>query len=612
MKTEKEINEGKLLEDAKSKLYQLDLKNSFDLTNKALLEDPTLVEAYRFLSYLYYHFEKDYKNAHELIEKALVISAEEWKTYRLNGVIYNEEKSYHTAIEWYEKALEKLDNEDSEILTLIGECYFELNDSSNAKLFFEKALDNDPMCMKANRILRLICLQSGEYKKSLALFKMDNLIEDNDETKGTIANIIESIEKSVNTIDQKGECGQALSNLGQSYYEAALYEDALIAYKKALSIDSSLSLLTEKVKTIEKYLQITNELKDTMLQIYNQIIHGEKRAIKSHKQRSYSILIKIAPFFGELRKLPININKKAWKKLIEFYKREFKVSINDFFQRKQLYGIYASYIMNEIDFKAEYWGKQGNIKYIDLGRDVTNEFTGWVWKYFNSGIGGWSSEKEKNTIYQVSDAFRGINKYWDIITTPSLLDEWSAKAGEGLCDNKYSVNDVFYSEGLGLRFLLKYINSVYNYCKTEYSMEKEQQKYFLKKYYEYKNQTLLFSHESQHAIDLKSVVTKFNILLYSFKKRTGGFNAALEYRAKLTELYYGENPFVSLNIIMSRDIGGSSPHGRANTKIFKKFVEYVQEHTSDFPEINTTKNILLQLDKLEIDQIRAIAKYAFE
>lgn len=612
MKTKIQENAQKMLEDAKAELYQLNLRDSFDLTKRSIEEDPTLVEGYRFLSYLYYHFEMDYKTAHELTQKALEISKEDWKTYKLKGVIYQEERNYQRAIEWYEKALLKLSYEDSEILALIGECYSQLNNENMAKCFMEKAIVRDPFCIKANRTLRVLYLYGGEYRRALKLYKMDNLIEDGEEIQGTISDVIDNIEKCIMKIEFNSEDVETLSDLGKSYSDGGLHEDALIIYRKALSMDLDSLVLTERVKKLEQYFEILKELNYSTIQIYIQTIHGERRNKKKHRGKLYSILIKIAPYFNELNKLPSKFNKRGWKKLVKFYRKEFKLDIQDYFHRKDSYGIYASYILNKIDFKAEHWGKQGNLEYIDLSRDVTVEFSTWVLTYFGGGIGGWTNIYEKNIIYQVSDSFKSINKYWDVISKPILLNEWLQKGEDDSCNDKYSLYDVYYAEGLSSRFHLKYMNDIYNESKAKYSLEEEQQKYFLKEYYRCKNQTLLFTHEFQHAIDIKSSINYFKVLLYCFRKRITGYLATFEYRAKLSELYYGENPYISMSIMMCRNIGGNSPHGKANTKIFKMFVEYVHNHAEDFPNIDTSINILLQLDKLEIDQIRTISKYAFE
>ena len=612
MKTKVQENSQKMLEDAKAELYQLNLRNSFDLTQRSIEEDSTLVEGYRFLSYLYYHFEMDYMIAHELTQKALEISREDWKTYKLNGVIYQDEKNYQKAIEWYEKALLKLKYLDSEILALIGECYSQLNNRNMTKYFMEKAIVRDPFCIKASRTLRLLYLYDGEYRRALKLYKMDNLMEDGEEIQGTISDVINNIEKCIMKIELNSDDVETLSDLGKSYYDGGLHEDALIVYRKALSMDVGSSVLIERIKRLEQYFEILKELNYSAIQIYIQIIHGEKRNKKKHRGNLYRILIKIAPYFHEINKLPSKFNKRVWKELIKFYRKEFKLDIQDYFHRKNSYGIYASYILNKIDFKAEQWGKQGNLEYIDLSRDVTVEFSTWVLTYLRGGIGGWTNIDEKNIIYQVSDSFKSINRYWDVITKPILLNEWLQMGENDLCYDKYSLYDVYYSEGLSSRFHLKYMNDIYKESKVKYGLEEEQQKYFLKEYYRCKNQTVIFTHEFQHAIDIKSPINYFKVLLYCFRKRITGYLATFEYRAKLSEIYYGENPYISMSIMMCRNIGGNSPHGKANTKIFKMFVEYVEKHAEAFPNINTSKNILLQLDKLEIEQIRTIAKYAYE
>jgi tetratricopeptide (TPR) repeat protein len=128
--------------------------------------------------------EKEYGISHKIIQKTLDIPQEQWKSYKVHGDIYYEEKNYHMAIECYEKALEKTEKKDSEILASIGECYFELNNSNKAKEFLEKAVDYDPMCFKANKILQYIYLRNSEYRKAIELCNTENFIDRGRKLKG--------------------------------------------------------------------------------------------------------------------------------------------------------------------------------------------------------------------------------------------------------------------------------------------------------------------------------------------------------------------------------------------------------------------------------------------
>ncbi|MCK4259923.1 MAG: hypothetical protein KAX49_13155 [Halanaerobiales bacterium] len=385
MKANKEYGAEKLLEEAKTNLFQFNLMAAISLTEKAINIDDRLTEAYRFLSHLYFYFEKDYLKAHEIINKAIEVSNDEYQSYKIKGDIYNDEKKFNTAIESYKKALEKLTSLDSDILAQIGDCYLSMGNNKESKKYFQSAIEADPLCIHAIRKVRVTYVENGEYMQAFELWKMDNLIDEK-EVEGTIELNSKNIKKSIEDIEIHSIDYSNLIQLGNSYYEATLYKDAAIVYKKALKIDSSLSDIVNKVEIIEDYLRILEEFKETSLEIYNSIIHGEKRKITKHKQILYSILRRLACYYKELKNLPRKINRKSWKEIRKFYLKEFKLHIEDFFERKQLYGTYTSYVINKQNSIVNYWNKKGKIQCIELGMDIDQNYPTWAWKYFEKEL----------------------------------------------------------------------------------------------------------------------------------------------------------------------------------------------------------------------------------
>lgn len=598
----------KLLKDAKSSLYQLNLRESIHLTEEAINIDAGLTEALQFLSHLLFYFEKDYSRAHEIIDKAIELSNNEYQSYGIKGDIYYDEKKYNEAIECYKKALEKLSSLDSELLAKIGDCYMNIGDNKECRNYYENAIEVDPLCIHAIRKLRVICVKNGQYMKAFELWKMDNLIDDKEIVEGTIElnyKNIRTVTKDIN--DNDLDCVK-LIQLGDSYYKASLYKDALIVYNKVLEINSIESDIRNRIIIIQDFLKVLEEFKVTSVEIYNSIIHGEKRNIKNHRQMFYSILLKMSQHYKELKKLPEKINRKSWKRICKFYLNEFNLHIGNFFAKNYLYGTYTSYVVNTRNLTVDYWNKKGKLQCIELGMDIDQTYITWAWKYFRSGTGGWVSPHKKNTIYYVSDRYKFINKYWKVMTEEGISKIWRETANKDLSYDKYSVDKVFYSEGLNYRFELKFINKIYEESLNKYDRETEQKKYFYSRLYKKIYQVSIVSHEGQHTIDLKNILAMIKIGIYSWVKHVGGISASLEYKAKLTELHYGKVPFYSLNALMSQDINSKSPHGKANTLIFKRIVNYIQNNSHEFQQIDVSKNILLQLDKLELNQIRLISK----
>ncbi|QVK17627.1 hypothetical protein KHQ81_12340 [Mycoplasmatota bacterium] len=602
----------KYLKEAKSSLYQLNLSESIRLTEEAINNDKGLTEAYRYLSHLLFYFEKDYSRAHEIIDKAIETSNNEYQSYGIKGDIYYDEKKFNEAIECYKKALEQLTSLDSELLAKIGDCYLNLDDNKECRNYYEKAIEVDPLCIQAIRKLRVICVKNGDYMKAFELWKMDNLIDDEEKVVGTIEQNYKNIRTVTKDIIANDLDCVKLIQLGDSYYKASLYEDALIVYQKIVEMESTQSDVQNRIIIIQDFLKIIEEFKVTITKIYNSIIHGEKRNIKNHQQMLYSILLKLSQHFKELNKLPDKLNKKSWKKICKFYLKEFNLHINNFFAKNHLYGTYTAFVVNTQNLCVNYWNKKGKLQCIELGIDIDQTYTTWAWEYFKSGTGGWVSPNMKNTIYYVSDRYKSINRNWKAITDKGISKIWKEAANKDLSYDLYPVDKVFYSEGLNYRFKLKFINKIYDEAINKFDCESDQIKYFYSRFYKSIYQVSIVSHEGQHTIDLKNILSMIKIGIYAWVKHVGGISSALEYKAKLTELHYGKVPFYSLHALMSQDINSPSPHGKANTLIFKRMVNYIQNNSHEFSQIDVSKNILLQLDKLELNQIRMISKSIFK
>lgn len=608
MKTSNEYGAQKLLEEAKNNLFQYNLKGAINLTEQAINMDGNLIEAYKFLSHLYFHFEKDHLKAHETIDKAIEIEENEYLSHKVKGDIYYDEKKFREAVECYKKALDKLCTIDSSLITQIGNCYINMGNKEEAKRYFHSAVDADPLCIDAIRKLRVMCVENKEYTKAFELWSMDNLIDEN--TNGTIKVKASNIKNALQNFTNNSMDYTTLISLGNSYYSAALYEDAAIVYEKVLKVSPSNSEIAAKVKLIKDYLKVLEEFRETSIKIYDSIIHGEKINKKKHKQMLYDILLKLDSHFEELKGLPNKISKKSWKIVRKLYLKEFNLHIHDYFKRKIHYGTYASYVINEEPIELNLWNKKGNLQIIELGMDIEKEYTAWVWKYFGAQTGGWVDFDARKTIYYLSDAYKFISKNWMAITDERMSKGWMDKASKDLNYDDYAVEEVFYSEGLSDRFLLKFRNQVYTEATKKYEDEKDQKKYFFKKIYEIKYKTLI-AHEGQHSIDMCTILSNIKACLYALTNKTNGFESAYEYRSKLTELYYSENLYDSLATMMSKDINSSSHHGKANTLVFKRFVKYIKDNPNEFQQIDTSKNILLQLDMLDIAQIGKIAEYIF-
>lgn len=103
-------------------------------------------------------------------------------------------------------------------------------------------------------------------------------------------------------------------------------------------------------------------------------------------------------------------------------------------------------------------------------------------------------------------------------------------------------------------------------------------------------------HEGRHVLDQKQ---------YAGEQALS--SEELEFRAKLSELQFGEYPRLSLGKMVNGQIGGDSSHGKANTRVLRELGLWIESHSAAVEGFKTNRPALAQVDKLSDKQIRAFA-----
>ena len=110
--------------------------------------------------------DKKYTEAIEAFGKALAENAQDIKSYRNRGIVYQHLNDYHKAIEDFDRAL-ALDTQDAITLNQRGVVYFQLQDSQKAIADFTKALTIDPKLAAAYNNRGIVYRQLGNYRAAL-------------------------------------------------------------------------------------------------------------------------------------------------------------------------------------------------------------------------------------------------------------------------------------------------------------------------------------------------------------------------------------------------------------------------------------------------------------
>lgn len=99
----------------------------------------------------------------------------------------------------------------------------------------------------------------------------------------------------------------------------------------------------------------------------------------------------------------------------------------------------------------------------------------------------------------------------------------------------------------------------------------------------------IFAHEGRHAID----------------QTLGRFSTEeLEYRAKLSQVVFAPRPRLALEGTMSANVGDRTPHGRANARVLRGILEWMQAHAAEVAGLDPSAPLLPQLPLLSDAQLR--------
>ena len=155
-------------------------------------------------------------------------------------------------------------------------------------------------------------------------------------------------------------------------------------------------------------------------------------------------------------------------------------------------------------------------------------------------------------------------------------------------------NPIQHFPGLALRLRRQYLDSVKADLESKGLAGDALRDAFLARVEHEQFTSSIVLHEGRHAIDLAA----------GEKHRTW----ELEYRAKLSGIALAPAPRESLQGVLDFDIGGDSPHGKANEKLARGLVEWMTKNRAAIAGLDATRPMLPQVDKLTDEQMRAAVR----
>ena len=247
--------------------------------------------------------------------------------------------------------------------------------------------------------------------------------------------------------------------------------------------------------------------------------------------------------------------------------------------------LHMGHIVADRQLQIAQYGQKSTVRFIELDAMVSNGFNEWV-RDGVAGDGGWATPKE---IYQVRPRYAdGPLRKWALLMDPELRAEYEKKtATETALDRERAKeNPIQHFLGLANRLERQYLEHIAAETKTRDT--------FIARVESDAFTSSIVFHEGRHAIDRAS------------GKHYETYE--LEYRAKLSEIALAPSPRQALQSVLHFDVGGTTPHGKANEQLAKGLVQWMESHRDAIAGYDPTLAPLLQADKLTDAQIVAAVK----
>lgn len=242
---------------------------------------------------------------------------------------------------------------------------------------------------------------------------------------------------------------------------------------------------------------------------------------------------------------------------------------------------------------VEQYGHEAEVHLVLLDEMVSNGFESWAWAY-RSQHGGWATP---DAIYQVRPAYADAPiKGWKRLTDPDARRDWDEEIARDAAgdDARAEADPDAYLPGLKGRLEREAEQSLRDRLAARGLSDGPLRTAFLRELEGAAQESSVFVHEGRHVIDKLLGIED---------------PAELEYRAKLSEIAFAKQPRAALAAsIVAPNIGDKTPHGRANLRVMRGLVGWMDAHRSEIAGLDAARPLLPQLDLLTDDQLRGAAR----
>ncbi len=257
--------------------------------------------------------------------------------------------------------------------------------------------------------------------------------------------------------------------------------------------------------------------------------------------------------------------------------------------------LHLGHVIEDARENIEQHGRTGAVERIVLENMVSNGYESWLWDGW-AQAGGWAEAGAR--LIQVRTSYVG-----SVLTALGLRLGRPARARadadlperEKRDDELLQTKDVADLPGLAERLRLQTIDQIVADMKSA-GEAPDDDNAFQGRYWRALIGATITIHEGRHVLDQ---------MQYAGERALS--SEELEFRAKLSELQFGEYPRLSLGKMVNGQIGGESSHGKANTRILRGLGLWIQSNSAAVEGFNTNRPAMPQIDKLSDKQIRVFA-----
>lgn len=551
------------------------------------LADVNILANYGYAEYKIF---LDYKSSQRLLERALKLAPESADINMLMGEMFYSQGKYKDALTYLNTAAELYgaadgwNNELSKVNYLLAKAYRDQGDNTRAIASLEASIQYNPYRTEASMQLHQLYVEAMDYQRAYEVWKIENrIIEGTDHFLTRIQDCNELYQQALASGANHREWAELYSTL-------RLYDEAGIEYNRALGKNGQDPDVARELERIETFIEFRDELALFFEEYYRERSRGGDEF--NDYQRLAPIYTKIAAYFDE----DLGQSKSWIGKINGRIEQEYGVGLDFIMDSGVLFGLNFGYVVDDISTHVSQWGGTGEFRLIILKNMVSNGLMSWL-SDGEGGVGGWNLGN--NLMFAVQ------NSTGNILNTLDLLDKATADAFrrsaveyDGILDNK-KPGEVFYSKTLIHDLSAKQLSVEMQRAEENGIPVELRETYIIHRYQDSYLYTTIIVHEGQHALD---------------KYFGNTWYGEDEYRAKLSELAYGDLQYRTLANLHSPALGTDiiDKHAEANTRVYNDIVQHILTNNSKYPEIDSTRNVMLQLPQLTEKQIKQIAIEVFE